>query len=245
MSASSSLSAGSALKPLSARSVVLSLMLGTHPASMTPAALARTGAHFDIAASTLRAAVARAVAAGDLSRDDSGYRLGDRLLARQERQDEGVAAISTEWAGDWEMAVIVVSGRGGSERAALREELNRHRLAELREGVWMRPANLRRPATYALDPVLTTVRCYPDQDPQALTQALWDLDGWSETGHELLDILSTAGRPAQRLAAAAHLVRHLATDPILPGALLPRSWPGAELRAAYADYQQELRGLDA
>lgn len=233
------------MKPLPARSVVLSLMLGAHPEPMTPAQLSRAGAHFDIAASTLRAAVARAHAAGDLIRDESGYRLGARLLARQEHQNEAVEAISSAWQGDWELAVIVVSGRPGGERAALRETLRRHRLGELREGVWMRPANLRRPATYAHDPTLTTGRCYPDEDPEALVSTLWNLEKWTEAGHQLIDLLATPGQPAQRLAVAAHLVRHLATDPMLPAALLPESWPGPGLRAAYADYQQELRNLNA
>jgi phenylacetic acid degradation operon negative regulatory protein len=41
----------------------------------------------------------------------------------------------------------------------------------------------------------------------------------------------------------AHLVRHLATDPLLPPGLLPDDWPGAELRATYADYRDELRAV--
>ena len=51
--------------------------------------------------------------------------------------------------------------------------------------------------------------------------------------------------PASRLAVAAHLVRHLTVDPLLPAALLPPDWPGAELRATYAAYQSELRALNA
>jgi len=39
------------------------------------------------------------------------------------------------------------------------------------------------------------------------------------------------------------VVRHLTADPLLPGELLPKSWPGPELRSAYAEYQRELRDL--
>src|SRR5688500_11590089 len=96
------------LKPLPARSVVLSLLLGSHPDRMSPAELTRAGEHFGIPASTLRVALTRAVAAGDLRREGSDYVLGDRLVARQRRQDEGVEDAETPWEGDWEMAVVVM-----------------------------------------------------------------------------------------------------------------------------------------
>lgn len=231
------------LAPLSARSVVLSLLLGSHPDRLSPAQLTRAGDHFGIPASTMRVALTRAVAAGDLRRVDGDYVLGERLAQRQRRQDEAVDDAETGWDGTWEMAAVVVTGRPGPERAALRETLTAHRLAELREGLWVRPANLRRPRTYAGDPVLTTFTGRPDDDPVALAARLWDLDGWAVGGRRLVRALATTTEPARRLAAAAHLVRHLAGDPLLPPALLPADWPGPELRAAYADYQAELRGL--
>ena len=40
--------------------------------------------------------------------------------------------------------------------------------------------------------------------------------------------------------AAAAMVRHLLTDPVLPDDLLPRHWPGDALREAYADFAAEL-----
>ena len=53
--------------------------------------------------------------------------------------------------------------------------------------------------------------------------------------------LARAAVPAERLAVAATIVRHLTTDPLLPAVLCPPHWPGGLLRAAYADYQHELR----
>lgn len=231
------------LKPLPARSVVLSLLLGSHPDRMSPAQLTRAGEHFGIPASTLRVALTRAVAAGDLRREDSDYVLGERLVARQRRQDEGVEDAETPWDGHWEMAVVVVTGRPGAERAALRDQLSAARLAELREGVWTRPANLRRAPAYADDPVLSCFRARPAEDAAGLAAQLWDLDAWARDGEALLEQLDSTTDPAHRLAVAANVVRHLTADPLLPAELLPPGWPGQLLRSAYADYQRELRDL--
>ena len=187
------------LKLLPARSVVLSLLLGSHPDRMSPAQLTRAGEHFGIPAATLRVALTRAVAAGDLRRVDGDYVLGERLVVRQRRQDEGVEDAETAWDGTWEMAVVVVTGRSGSERAALREALSGARLAELREGVWTRPANLRRTAAYGADPVLASFRARPDGEPAQLARELWDLRGWAGAGRALLDRLTRTTEPAPRL----------------------------------------------
>lgn len=236
-----------ALPPLSARSVALSLLLGSHPDRMSPAGLTRAGEHFAVPAATMRVALTRAVAAGDLRRVDGDYVLGERLVARQRRQDEAVEDAALPWDGTWETAVVVVTGRSGSERASLRDDLAGARLAELREGVWTRPANLRRAPPYASEPVLRVLRTTPyDEDPAAardLAAQLWDLPGWAQEGRTLLARLEDTAAPAPRLAVAAALVRHLATDPLLPADLLPADWPGRELRAAYATYQQSLRDL--
>lgn len=230
---------------LSARSTALSLMLGAHPARMSPADLARAAEHFGIPAATVRVALTRAVAAGDLRREDGDYVLGERLVARQRRQDEAVEDAATDWDGSWEMAVVVVGGRPGPERAALREFLAGARLAELREGVWTRPANLRRDPPYAADPVLTCFRATPQIAPGELAGRLWDLAGWAAEARRLGDVLAASRDPAPRLAVAAQVVRHLTTDPLLPVPLLPSRWPGPDLRAAYAAYQDELRALGA
>ena len=231
------------LKPLPARSVVLSLLLGSHPDRMSPAQLTRAGEHFGIPASTLRVALTRAVAAGDLRREDSDYVLGDRLVARQRRQDEAVEDAETPWDGEWEMAIVVVAGRPGPERAALRDQLSAARLAELREGVWTRPANLRRKPAYADDPVLSVFRSRPAEDPASLAAHLWDLESWTMEGERLRALLTNTSEPAERLAVAANVVRHLTADPLLPSELLPRGWPGPALRSLYASYQRELRDL--
>lgn len=228
------------LPPLSARSVVLSLLLGTHPPELPVKELVRAVEPFGVGGSTLRAALSRMVAAGDLRRTDAVYRLSDRLLARQRRQDEAVEARTRGWHGDWEMVVITATGRGPAERADLRTRLTALRLAELREGVWLRPANLSRPLPDDLEQVAQSYTARPDRPARELAAQLWPLDAWAATARSLLAHVAGAHRPADRFTAFAAVVRHLLADPVLPRELLPEDWPGATLRAAYAAYQGEI-----
>lgn len=206
---------------------------------MSAADLVRAGMYLGIAESTLRVALTRAVAAGDLVRADGGYALGDRLVERQQRQDESVEHAARPWDGSWEQVVVVEAGRAAGDRATLRATLARRHLAELREGVWMRPSNLgdRPPAD---DPAVMTLCVTDVPDPAVVARRLWDLDGWSARGATLLDELATTAEPALRLSVAADLVRHLLDDPLLPAQLLPADWPGEQLRSTYAAYQDEL-----
>ncbi|MFF9090183.1 PaaX family transcriptional regulator C-terminal domain-containing protein [Streptomyces sp. NPDC014991] len=230
------------LRPLSARSVVLSLLLGAHPPELPVKDLVRLVEPFGVGGSTLRAALSRMVAAGDLRRTDTVYRLSDRLLARQRRQDDAVHPRTRAWDGDWEMVVITATGRGPAERADLRARLTALRLAELREGVWLRPDNLERPLPAGLHEVALTYSARPDESPGDLAAGLWPLADWADTARSLLAHAAGAGHPAGRLTVYAAAVRHLLTDPVLPPALLPADWPGEALRTAYAAYRRELAG---
>ncbi|MEU0053239.1 PaaX family transcriptional regulator C-terminal domain-containing protein [Streptomyces sp. NPDC006309] len=230
------------LRPLSARSVVLSLLLGAHPPELPVKDLVRLVEPFGVGGSTLRAALSRMVTAGDLRRADAVYRLSDRLLARQRRQDDAVHPRTRVWDGDWEMVVITATGRGPAERADLRARLTALRLAELREGVWLRPANLGRPLPDGLREVALPYRARPEEPPGDLAARLWPLADWADTARSLLARATGAGHPAVRLTAYAAAVRHLLTDPVLPPALLPADWPGEALRTAYAAYRRELAG---
>ncbi|POX46333.1 PaaX domain-containing protein, C- domain protein [Streptomyces sp. Ru71] len=231
---------GLALRPLSARSVVLSLLLGAHPPELPVRELTRAVEPFGVGGSTLRAALSRMTAAGDLRRTGTGYRIGERLLERQRRQDDAVRPRTRAWDGDWEMVVITATGRGPAERADLRTRLTGLRLAELREGVWLRPANLDRPLPAGLTEVAQSYTARPDRPARELAALLWPLDAWSVTAHELLAHAAAAERPADRLTAFAAVVRHLLADPVLPPELLPAHWPGPALRTAYAAYQAGL-----
>lgn len=229
---------------LSVRSALLSVMLGAAPDAAPVAQLIRGGALFGFSENAVRVALTRCVASSDLARSEEGYVLGERLLKRQRRQQEAVDAHPSPWSGTWEAATSVVTGRSNTQRVALRTLLGEHRLAELREGLWMRPANLTRPREYADHPDVLAFEATHD-DPVAVARRLWDLDTWSTAGTQLLEHFHTTVEPAARLSASAAIVRHLATDPILPVALLPEPWPGEDLRRVYAEYQRELRDLAA
>ncbi|MFE7934567.1 PaaX family transcriptional regulator C-terminal domain-containing protein [Streptomyces sp. NPDC057456] len=228
------------LPPLSARSVVLSLLLGTHPPEMAAKDLVRGVEPFGVGGSTVRAALSRMVAAGDLRRTDGVYRLSDRLLERQRRQDDAVHPDTRAWDGEWEMAVITATGRGPAERAALRGRLSALRLAELREGVWLRPANLGRPWPGDLGGALQHFTARPGSPAPDLVAGLWPLDAWARTARALLSHVERTQRPADRFTVLAAVVRHLLADPVLPAGLLPADWPGPALRTAYGHYRQEL-----
>ncbi|GAY16546.1 hypothetical protein MSZK_32720 [Mycobacterium sp. shizuoka-1] len=227
------------LSKMTARSVVLSVLLGAHPAWATSAELVHLTSDFGIREQTLRVALTRMVAAGDLVRSDDGYRLSDRLLDRQRRQDDALYPRTRDWDGSWLTLVITAVGMDARARAALRNTLQVKRFGELREGVWMRPANLddELPAEVAERVRMLTAR---DDDPAELTGQLWDLPAWAGTGDRLLAEMAAARDVPGRFRAAAAIVRHVLTDPVLPKDLLPARWPGADLRRAYADFAAEL-----
>lgn len=218
---------------------MLSVLLGAHPAWATAAELIRLTADFGIREPTLRVALTRMVGAGDLVRSADGYRLSDRLLARQRRQDDALDPKLRGWDGTWSTLVITSVGTDARTRATLRTTLQAKRFGELREGVWMRPANLDLQLTDELRGRVRVLEAR-DDDPAGLVAALWDLPTWVGTGRRLLDDLSGASDVPARFVAAAATVRHLLADPVLPVELLPDDWPGDALRQAYHDFAAEL-----
>lgn len=226
-------------KALTARSVVLSVLLGAHPAWATAGDLVRLTADFGLREPTVRVALTRMVGAGDLVRSADGYRLSDRLLSRQRRQDDAIHPRVRPWDGSWATLVITSIGTDARTRAALRSALLDARFGELREGVWLRPDNVSR----GLGPdIADRVRVLHARDaaPAELAARLWDLDGWAATGRQLLADLAAAPDMPARFVTAAAMVRHLRTDPVLPAELLPAAWPGDELRRKYTDFAAEL-----
>lgn len=224
---------------LTARSVVLSVLLGAHPAWATAAELIRLTADFEIREPTLRVALTRMVATGDLIRSDDGYRLSPRLLDRQRRQDDALRPPLRDWDGRWLTAVVTSVGADARTRSDLRKLLQESRFGELREGVWLRPDNLRA----ELDPEIGRhVRLLHSVDdaPAELAARLWDLAGWSAAATELITAMSRARDLPTEFAIAAGMVRHLLTDPVLPGELLPRDWPGWRLRTEYQRFAGAL-----
>lgn len=230
-----------AIKPLTARSVVLSVLLGYHPPELPVSALVRVGALFDIAERTTRVAVSRMVTEGDLVAERGVYRLTERLVRRQVRQEESASPETGTWNGDWQMAVITTPARPQAERVALRKHMVELRLAELREGVWVRPDNLVRDVDGVVGEQCTFFRCqYPD--PDALTERLWDLAEWADTARQLYDEMDAASTLKAEFMLIAEVVRHLRIDPCLPSELLPPEWPGTELRTRYISFRDDFAG---
>ena len=229
------------LTRMTARSVVLSVLLGAHPAWASASELIRLTADFDIREPTLRVALTRMVGAGDLVRSADGYRLSDRLLARQRRQDDALDPRLRQWDGTWTTLVITSVGIDARSRASLRTTLHDKRFGEFREGVWMRPANLELELTAEVARPACAYCSARDDDPAGLAARLWDLPAWAATGHRLLDEMARATDIPGRFVAAAATVRHLLTDPVLPDELLPEPTGRApHLRRAYHDFAAEL-----
>ncbi|MGA9492901.1 MAG: PaaX family transcriptional regulator C-terminal domain-containing protein [Mycobacterium sp.] len=222
-----------------ARSVVLSVLLGAHPAWASAAELIRLTSDFGIREATLRVALTRMVSAGDLVRSADGYRLSDRLLARQRRQDDAMWPKLRPWHGLWTTVIVTSVGTDARTRATLRNALQHGRFGELREGVWMRPDNLGLDVDAEIRDRVRIVAARDDA-PVELAGQLWDLPSWARTGQRLIADMSGATDVPARFVVAAAIVRHLLTDPVLPEELLPLDWPGARLRNAYNDFAAEL-----
>ncbi|MGP4003840.1 PaaX family transcriptional regulator C-terminal domain-containing protein [Streptomyces sp. 8N706] len=232
------------LRPLTARSVVLSTLLGHHPPHLPVRSLVRVGELFGIAEGTIRVALSRMVTSGDLEQRAGEYGLTARLLERQARQDDSRAPRTRAWDGAWEIAVVTTERRPAADRSALRQAMTALRLAELREGTWLRPANLVRPLPPVVTGQCTLLTGSPDGDPAALAATLWELDGWARRARTLGTALEESTGPAAKFTAAAAILRHLLADPLLPTALLPAAdWPGGDLRRSYEAFHEEMRAV--
>lgn len=233
-----------AITPLTARSVALSTLLGYHPPALPIRALIRVGALFGIAERATRVALTRMVKDGDVTVEEGVYRLSDRLLRRQAKQDAITSPQTREWSGSWEMAVVTGAARPLGERVALRKSMVAFRMAELREGVWLRPDNLlQKPSGALADQCVFFTSQY--EDPNGLAEQLWDLSEWAAEARRLIEVIRDADELVDGFMATAEVIRHLLLDPYLPDQLLPPGWPANELRERYAEfnagYAQRLR----
>ena len=228
------------LRPLTARSAMLSLLLGAHPPSATVSDLVSFGRQVDIKESAVRAALTRMVGSGDLLRDNGTYTLPERLLERQRRQDEAMQVPTAPWDGSWSVAVVVSSGKDSGSRLHLRRSMLAAHFGELREGVWMRPDNLAWRPGPDISGDVALMGARPEGDPRELAGRLFGTVAWSSAGHDLLEYADRAATPRDRLTAFATIVRHLTRDPLLPAELLPADWPGTALRETYEAFRDEV-----
>jgi phenylacetic acid degradation operon negative regulatory protein len=242
---------------LSARSVILSTLLGTDPPELPVAALVAVTDLFGLGEGTVRTSLSRMTARAEITTSGDGrYRLAGALLARQSRQSASRQAERLEWPGGWRQLVVTADNRDAASRAALRRAATELRLAEQREGVWLRPDNLPADRGHAARAVVDAqgvwATLWPDRDSGELAAALWDLDGWSHRATELRREMAAllgrlddgdTGALAPGFVVSAAVLRHFQADPLLPVELLGRSWPGGRLRVDYDRFDGAYRRL--
>jgi phenylacetic acid degradation operon negative regulatory protein len=243
-------------RPLSARSVIGSLLLGVHPPRLPGARIVEWCTRFGISEGTARVALSRMVDRGELVTDEGFYELSGRVRDLQGPQDWSLEPQLNPWSGAWRVGIVADATHGRSartapDRAALRSAMRRLRHVELREGVWTRPDNLPAAAAPGDAWAVAAAQCswwtgMPDADPGRLVATLFGPAAWADRARTLLERLEPvtdaldSGRDdalAAGFVTGAATLQHARRDPLLPAALLPADWPGDDLRCAYARFQ--------
>jgi phenylacetic acid degradation operon negative regulatory protein len=234
---------------LTARSVLASALLGEDPPELPVSHLVHLAGLFGISPNRARVALSRMVASGEAVNDGSGrYRLVGRLLERRDRQEDSRIGATRSWSGQWRVVVVTTTGSSAEQRGARRRRLTLARLAEQREGFWLRPDNLELRPDATGDPDLAIFTGAPESDPVALAATLWDLGAWAARARALerrLDVDPTRGPDdlASGFTLSAAVLRHLQSDPLLPIELLPDDWPGPGLRQTYGAWDRRYRDV--
>jgi phenylacetic acid degradation operon negative regulatory protein len=236
------------IRPFSARSLVLSVLLGLPGPRLAASAPTRLAALFGIAPGTMRTAISRMLAADELAVVEGGYELrGQRLIARKQAQDIGRRPAGDAWDGSWWVVTVLAPARTLAARRDFRAAMTNSRMGELRPDTWLRPANLARPPDVGNALVVHGALSGADPDDNVLVERLWDLAAMAERSAALLAELRSGtaslrshgadALPSTTLLAAA-VVRFLRAEPLLPRRLLPANWPVDALRERYADFDR-------
>ncbi|WP_421118098.1 PaaX family transcriptional regulator C-terminal domain-containing protein [Aquihabitans daechungensis] len=243
---------------LTARSVIASTLLGVRPPELPTASLVASAELLGVTAGTARVAMSRMVAAGELEPTGDGYRLAGHLLARQARQAQSRTGAPDTWDGTWHTALVPAEARTAADRATLRRAMVALRYGELRDGAWLRPANLPSStlpwaeAVARQQTVAVAGQLDASSDPAELARSLWDLAAWSATATDLIQELAPLQRRlddgdetalAEGFVVSAAVLRHLQADPLLPVPLLPADWPGDRLRAGEERFDRTFKAV--
>jgi phenylacetic acid degradation operon negative regulatory protein len=241
-------------RPLSARSVIASTLLGTVPPRLPGRLLVALADQFAITEGTTRVALSRMVERGELVNDDGTYCLAGDLLARHHRQEEGLRPATRPWDGGWTLHVVDGRSRTSADRSALRRAFGHLRVFEQREGVWLRPDNLdpdRLPVQRGIVEAQThRYVAHPEDDPNLLAAQLFDLGGWAERAAQLEREMEATAAALDRVGPealapgfvlSAEVLRHLLTDPLFPPVLWPPDRPAERLRHHYGTYDDRYR----
>lgn len=240
-------------RPLSARSVLASALLGANQPWLTAGELTAVASLFDISDGAARTCLWRMVSNGELTSDEGRYALAGQLAERRQRVDEAYRTdqpAAAQWDGTWEIAVVSLDRRPAADRLELRKAAAALHLAELREGVWIRPDNLdpqRFPMSRAvLDRQCTHFHRAATDIGADRVQALFALEAWAADAEALVvamrDALDDPATTLPRMfSLSVAVVRHLQLDPLLPEELSPPRWPGEPLRAAYRRFDDAFK----
>jgi phenylacetic acid degradation operon negative regulatory protein len=229
-------------RPLSARSLIASLLLGMRHPARPANELVRWCGLFDVPAGTARVALSRMVERGELRHRDDRYELVGRLRDRAPEQLAAIRPRYVGWDGTWCLAVVTLDRRDAETRSQLRTEMRRHHFCEQREGVWTRPNNL---DLHNLENMAAQCRIWnaePQDDAQQFANDLFGITEWQERATTLLSLhresnrVSTTATPQElrdSFLLSAATLSHLRADPLLPASLLPSNWRGEQLRDVY------------
>ena len=242
-------------RPLSARSVLATALLGADEPHLTVGELVGMASLFGISDGAARTCLWRMVSSGELAADDGIYALAGPLLERRQRVDDAarIDDVSGPWDGTWELAVVSLDRRSAADRLALRKAAAALHLAELREGIWIRPDNLDRERLPTLRAVLDAQCVHfhgaATHAPAEDMRSLFGLDDWAVDAHRLalamreeLDVEAVGAEDfAYEFALSVAVVRHLQLDPLLPAELIPKDWPGHDLRSTYRHFDEVFK----
>jgi phenylacetic acid degradation operon negative regulatory protein len=245
-------------RPLSARSVLASALLGSDQGCLTVAQLVAVASLFGISSGAARTCLWRMVSHGELTGDEGSYALAGRLWERRQRVDEAsriddVAAPG--WDGTWELAIVSLESRSAVDRLELRRAALALHLAELREGVWIRPDNLdpqRLAASRAvLDQQCTHFRGATTDITADRVRSLFSLADWADDASAFIEAMDAQLKPRKpdgstdsfryEFALSIAVVRHLQLDPLLPVELIGDHWPGYTLRSTYRRFDHAFK----
>jgi phenylacetic acid degradation operon negative regulatory protein len=247
------------IRPLTARSVLASVLLGAPEPRFPVADLVVAASLFGIRPGAARTCLWRMVANGELTTDSATYALAGHLLERRHRVDDASRPqhlAPHEWDGTWELAVVSLERRPASERLELRKAATALHLAELREGVWTRPDNLDPgrlpPARAVIDQQCVAFRGAAADISVEAARSLFPLDAWAADARRLVAAMTAEGLDTDArddsddvlgdlFMLSIAVVRHLQLDPLLPAALLPEEWPGHELRVTYRRFERTFK----
>lgn len=246
---------------LNARSVLASALLGADQPCLAVGELVGVAMLCGITANAARTCLWRMVSSGELTCDNGTYALAGHLLELRQRKDEAAQinnAVTKRWDGTWELAVVALDRRSRNDRLKLRKAAAALHLAELREGIWVRPDNLdarRLPMSRAvLEGQCVYFHGAATAMPADIVNSLFALDTWAADARRLIAAMDAeldiepadsdtelADGTYNAFALSKAVVEHLLLDPLLPAELTPKEWPGHTLRCTYRRFDDAIK----